>query len=140
MEKPCLNDQKEYPDDPVLSRHLGESKNAWDAFMEILTNEHPSSRTEWRYYKDGSSWLFKVTKKAKTICWVSVWPGLFKTTFYFGDKAEGLILDSMIGKEFKDQFVNGRRFGKIRAITVEIRYPEDLATNLELMRIKELVK
>ena len=65
---------------------------------------------------------------------------MFKTTFYFGDKAEGLILGSMIGKEFKDQFVNGRRFGKIRAITVEIRYPEDLATNLELMRIKELVK
>lgn len=139
MEKPCLNDPNEYPDDPVLSRHLGESKNAWDSFMDILTHEHPLYMAEWRYYKDGNSWLFKVTKRAKTICWVSVWSGLFKTTFYFGDKAESLILGSMIGKEFKEQFVNGRRFGKIRGITVEIRCPEDLTTNRKLMKIKELV-
>ena len=54
-----------YPDDEVLSRCLGDAKETWNAFGDLLTDSHPEFLREWRYYKDGSSWLCKVTKKKK---------------------------------------------------------------------------
>jgi hypothetical protein len=140
MEKPCLNDKNEYPDDKVLNRHLGEAKNTWDSFMEILSQEFPLFDSEWRYYNDGKSWLYKVTKKKKTICWVSVYPDMFKTSFYFSDKAEELIAESKLKRKYIDQFIHGKRYGKIRAITVDIKKPADLHTTKLLIAIKEKLK
>lgn len=140
MEKLSLNDQKEFPDDAVLSQHLGDTKKAWDTLTSMINENHPLYTTEWRYYNDGKSWLFKVTKKKKTICWVAVFDKKFKTTFYFSAKAEVLITGSPLKKEYIDQFVSGRRFGKIRAITVEVKKPADLETTELLMEIKEKLK
>ena len=140
MEKPCLNNQDEYPDDEVLSRYLGKVKNTWDSFVDLLDESYPSFSREWRYYKDGKNWLYKITKKKKTICWISVYPNMFKTTFYFPDKAEDLITASKLKKEYIDQFIYGKRYGKIRAITVEIKKSTDLNTTKSLMEIKEQLK
>ncbi len=140
MEKPCLKDENEYPDDEVLSSYLGKVKNTWDSFIELLAEDYPLFSGEWRYYKDGHNWLFKITKKKKTICWVSVFNKKFKTTFYFSDKAEELITASKLKKEFIDQFVHGKRYGKIRGLTVEIKKSTDLNTTKTLIGIKEQLK
>jgi hypothetical protein len=65
MEKPCLKDKNEYPNDEVLSRYLGEVKDVWDSFIDFLKEDYPEFSTEWRYYNDGKNWLFKITKKKK---------------------------------------------------------------------------
>jgi hypothetical protein len=140
MEKPCLNDKNEYPDDEVLSRELGKAKGAWDSFIAFLKESHPSFCGEWRYYNDGKRWLYKITKKKKTICWVSVWPGLFKTGFYFPERAEDLIKMSKLKKEYIEQFIHGKRYGKTRGVTVEIKKPTDLNATKTLIEIKEQVK
>jgi len=140
MERPILNNKDEYPDDTVLLRYLAETKDVWDAFLEFIRKDHPSIAGEWRYYNDGKSWLFKVTKKAQTICWVSVRDGFFKATFYFGDKAEELILSSLLDKTYKDQFRDGKKYGKIRGITVEVKKASDLEAVRQLMAIKEKIK
>ena len=140
MDKPCLNDKEEFPDDEVLSRHLGKVKTVWDTFMDFLEESYPSFTGQWRYYNDGKSWLFKLTKKKKTISWISVWDNMFKTTFYFPDKAEELIVNSKLKKEYKDQFVNGKRYGNTRELTVKIKKPADLATTKKLIEIKEQIK
>ena len=140
MDKPCLNDKEEFPDDEVLSRHLGKVKTVWDTFMDFLEESYPSFTGQWRYYNDGKSWLFKLTKKKKTISWISVWDNMFKTTFYFPDKAEELIVNSKLKKEYKDQFVNGKRYGNTRELTVKIKKPADLATTKKLIEIKEQLK
>ena len=140
MEKPCLKDKDEYPDDQVLSRYLGNAKTAWESFADFLNESYPSFTGEWRYYNDGKNWLHKITKKKKTVCWVSVYHTKFKTTFYFGDKAEDLITKSKLKKEYIDQFLHGKRYGKIRAITVEIKKPADLNATKTLIEIKEQLK
>ena len=136
MEKPCLNDKAEYPDDKVLTYYLGDAKDAWDELDEFLENRHPSLSGEWRYYNDGKSWLYKITKKSKTICWVGVYRGKFKTTFYVSDRAESLIVSSTLRKKYIEQFVDGRRFGKTRGLTVDIRKVADLSTTKKLIAIK----
>ena len=104
MERPCLNDKDEFPSDEVLSFYLGKVKTVWDSFMDFLGEEYPSFTGQWRYYDDGKSWLYKLTKKKKTISWISVWHNMFKTTFYFPDRAEELIIKSKLKKEYKDKF------------------------------------
>ena len=136
MEKPCLKNPDEYPDDHVLERCLIESKPAWDAFTTLLNEEFSLISAEWRYYRDGG-WLFKVTKKKKTICWAGVYPEKFKTTFYFPERVEELITTSGLDEQYIDQFINGRRFGKTRAITVDVSRPGDLEATRLLIGIKE---
>ena len=140
MEKPCLNDKNEYPDSEVLDRYLGKTKNAWDSFTTFINENYPAFAGEWRYYNDGKSWLHKITKKKKTICWVSVYHNMFKTTFYFSDKAEDLIKNSKLEKKFIDAFINGKRYGKIRGLTVDIKRISDLNATKTLIEIKEQLK
>jgi hypothetical protein len=140
MEKSCLNDKEIYPDDEVLSRHLGKVKKTWDSFMDFLKESYPSFSGQWRYYRDGKSWLYKLTKKKKTISWISIYNNKFKTTFYFPDKAEDLIRTSKLRKEYIEQFINGKRYGKIRGITIDIKKPTDLNATKTLIKIKDQIK
>jgi hypothetical protein len=140
MEKTCLNDKNEYPDDEVLSRYLGKAKNTWDLFMNFLKENYPAFSGEWRYYRDGKSWLYKLTKKKKTISWISIYHNKFKTIFYFPDKVEELIKASKLKKQYIDQFIHGKKYGKIRGITVEIKKATDLNATKTLIDIKEQIK
>jgi hypothetical protein len=140
MEKPCLNDEDQYPNEEVLGRYLGDAKPAWDAFLDLLRASYPAFTGQWRYYRDGKSWLYKLTKKKTTISWISVWQGAFKTTFYFPDRAAELIAASKLKKEYVDQFVHGKKYGKIRGITVTVKKPADLSATRTLIEIKEQLK
>lgn len=137
MEAPCLNDKNQFPDDKVLRRFLGDAKDAWDSLAEFVEDNYPDHSGEWRYYNDGKSWLYKITKKSKTICWMSVYPGKFTTTFYFPDRAESLIVNSTLRKKYVEQFVTARRYGKTRGLTVDIKKVADLSTTKKLIAIKE---
>lgn len=139
MEKP-LNDENVFPEDEVLCHLLGEAKTAWDSFIVSLQDKHPDFNTEWRYYKDGNSWLFKITKKKRTICWVSVGDKMFSTTFYFSDKVEDILKTSKLKPEYIEQFLNSKKYGKIRGLTIEISTPADLEMTNILIEIKEKLK
>ena len=140
MEKPVLNNKDEFPDENVLQRYLGKTMTAWNAFMKFIQLEKPDYSIDWRYYNDGKSWLCKVSRKKKTVCWVSVFQEKFKTGFYFTEKAKDLIIASSLNDSCKDQFMNGERIGKLIAITVDIRLDEDLKMTKILMGIKEQLK
>jgi len=136
MDNPVLSDKDQLPTDEVVFAHIGKSKLYWEKLFNYTRSEHPDFSDQWRYYNDGKSWLLKVVKKSKTIFWVSVMNGSFKTTFYFGDKAEASILESGISDDLKDSFKNGKRYGKIRGITTEVKSATDLDNVRELTRLK----
>jgi hypothetical protein len=136
MDAHCLNDQKIYPDDDVLAQVLGKTKASWDALGTLLKTDYPLASAEWRYYRDGKSWLCKVTQKKKTLCWLSVHKGFFRTTFYFGDKVESAIVQSQLSETIKDEWLHRERIGKIRPISLSIRKRADLKTVQALLEIK----
>lgn len=140
MEKPCLKNPDEFPDDEVLSKTLGTAQDIWINFLNFLKDNHPQFEGRWRYYNDGKNWLYKIIKKKKTICWVSVYPGKFKTTFYFPDRAEDLICSSDLDPEYVDKFVNGKRYGKTRGLSIDIQTLTDLENTKKLIEIKEKIK
>ena len=140
MEKPILCDPDEYPTDDVLRRHLGRTIASWRAFMAFIGEHKPALSGEWRYYQDGKSWLYKATHKKLTLCWATVFRGKFKTTCYFPDRAESAITGSKLPKRYIDQYLTGHRYGKTRAITVEIRKLADLEATRQIIEIRLLVK
>lgn len=140
MNTMLLSDKDQYPTEETIFTHIGDARKLWTAIFDYIHLEYPDLSEEWRYYNDGKSWLMKVTRKSKTIFWLSIIPDAFKITFYFGDKAEPAIQESSISKELKNAFTNGKRFGKIRAITSEIRTQVDLEHVITLIGVKLSVK
>ena len=140
MEQPILSDNNQFPTEDIIYSHIGKSKILWKSLFEFIHTEHPDLKEEWRYYNDGKSWLLKVTKKSKTIFWLSVIKNAFRITFYFTDKAEEIINNSSISDEFKEQFKNGKRYNKIRGITVVFKNKKDIENAKSLISIKLSIK
>jgi hypothetical protein len=139
VDEPILSDPDLYPTEEVIYSCIGKRKTLWISFFDMLGEQHPDFSQEWRYYKDGKNWLMKVTRKSKTIFWLSVWENDFKITFYFSDKAEELINQSDISDYLKEQFENGKRYGKIRGLTIVFRKKKDIeyANLLIAIRLKK---
>ena len=139
VDKPILNDPDQYPTEEVIYSCIGKRKTLWISFFDMLGEQHPDFSQEWRYYKDGKNWLMKVTRKSKTIFWLSVWKNDFKIGFYFSDKAEELINQSDISDDLKEQFKDGKRYGKIRGLTIVFRKKKDIeyANSLIAIRLKK---
>jgi hypothetical protein len=118
MEPALLSDAAQYPSEEIIFSHIGKSYVQWLALFNYIHDVHPDFSEEWRYYRDGKSWLLKVTCKKKTVFWLSIIKGAFRTTFYFTGKAEDEILSSNLSEDLKEQFRIGKQYGKIRGVTV----------------------
>ena len=140
MEERVLSDKNQFPTEEIIFSHSGNAKTYWQSLFSQIHSNHPEFMEQWRYYNDGKSWLLKVTKKKKTIFWLSVLEGTFKIAFYFGDKAEPAIMASGISEELKKQFKNGKKYGKIRGISLMINSDNDVENVLELIETKLKVK
>jgi hypothetical protein len=140
MEKPVLSDRNQFPSEEVIFSHIGKTKSLWLTLFEFIRTEYPDFTEEWKYYNDGKSWLLKVSRKKKTIFWLSIRQDSFRTTFYFTDRAEEKIMASNISEELKLQFKNGKQYNRIRGITISYTTKKDIEAAKALIGIKILMK
>lgn len=140
MDAMVLTDKTEFPSDEVVFSHIGKAKSLWKALFEYIEAEHPDFGKEWRYYNDGKNWLLKVTRKKKTIFWLSVVKGAFRTTFYVMDRAEPEIMASALSAERKEGFVANKQPGKLTGITVVHTKKQDVDDAKALIGLKLKLK
>lgn len=136
MDQRMLTDKNQFPSDEIIFSHIGKNKKLWIELFDSIQADHPDFAKEWRYYNDGKSWLLKVTRKTKTIFWLSVIQGTFRITFYFTDKSEKTIEESPISAELKDKFKSGKHYNKIRGLTISFADKKDLEYAKTLISIK----
>ena len=136
MEENVLTDQNQFPTENIVFSHLGASRIYWESIFHHIHTNYSDFSEQWRYFNDGKAWLSKVTRKTKTIFWLSVVKGSFNMTFYFGDKAEPAIMESSISDNLKEHFRNGKRYGKIRGLTLTINSNKDIEYVKSLILIK----
>ena len=136
---PVLRDKSQFPTDKVIFSHIGKAKPLRVALFKYLDDEHPDFTREWRYYNDGKSWLMKVQHKKKTVFWLSVIKGFFRTSFYIHERGEKIIEASKLSKDLKEQF-HAKGYGKLHGITVVYRVKKDIEFAKELIDIKLSVK
>ncbi|MCW8850569.1 MAG: DUF3788 domain-containing protein [Melioribacteraceae bacterium] len=140
MEQLVLINPDEHPNEEIIFSHIGRTKSYWISIFDFFHTKHPEFDEEWRYYKDGKSWLLKIVKKKNTICWISVEQKQFKMTFYFTDRAEQAIMASTISDELKEQFKSGKYYNKIRGLTITFRNKKDVEYAKSLIEIKLTIK
>lgn len=140
MEAPILTDKNLFPTEEIIFSHIGKTKTLWNSVFEFIRANHPDISEQWRYYNDGKRWLLKVTRKSKTIFWLSLIKDSFRITFYFTDKAEKAIHDSSISDKMKEQFDNTKRYSKIRGITVIFKNKKDIEDAKVLIALKLSIK
>ena len=140
MDQLILTDKNQYPTEKIIFLHIGKTKIFWKSIFNYIHENHPDFSEQWRYYNDGKSWLLKITKKSKTIFWLSIIQDSFRITFYFGDKAEPAIMESKISDRLKDKFRDGKRFGKIRGLTLLMDNKQNIEYAKELILIKVNIK
>lgn len=139
MDDPVFTDKGQFPTAALIDTHLGSSRPLWISLFEQIHRDHPDFTERWRYYLDGKRWLMKVSRKEKTIFWLAVTEGSFRTTFYFTEKAERPILDSALSDELKKQYRDGRK-NKLRGITVVYKKKRDVEDASRLIEIKTGMK
>jgi hypothetical protein len=131
-----LSDKNVIPDDKLIFSIIGEKKKQWQSIMNYVSANYKDSSGNWNYYNDGKQWLFKMVNKKKTLFWAAIPDRTFRITFYFGDKAEPVILNSELPKAVKEGFKTTRRYGKIRAISNKIEDVEEIETIYKLIDLK----
>jgi hypothetical protein len=128
------------PTDRLIFSTIGDNKIFWQKIMKYVSDNYKDALGNWNYYNDGKQWLFKMVLKKKTIFWLAVMKDTFRVTFYFGDKAEPVIIASNLPESVKDDFLKGKHYGKIRAISTKITGQADVDTITRLIDIKAKLK
>ncbi len=140
MEPIVLTDPNVQPTDELVFLIIGENSVYWEQLIDYLYENHFDITEEWRFYNDGKSWLYRTLRKKKTLYWIGVIKDTFRISFWFGDKAEPIIEASSIPENIKEEFRNAKRYGKLRAISIEIRSTEDLQNVISLVELKIKIK
>ncbi len=135
-----MSDPLVKPDEKLIFSIIGEKKILWQEIMNYLKSNYPDASGQWNYYKDGKAWLFKFVQKKKTIFWSAILEDTFRVTFYFGDKAEPVIVESKLPDKVKQDFLTGKRYGKIRAISLKINDMKDVEIVKTIVPIKVKIK
>lgn len=135
-----LNDPEIFPTDQVLENVLG--KEVFQVYQKILTiiQNKFDLEYEWRFYKDGKSWLFKATNKKKTIFWLSVWDQLIKTSFYFTERTRNGVLELPINEKLKENISNAEDIGKLIPLVFDIDHEKNLDDFREIVKYKKAIK
>jgi len=140
MEPIVLTDPNVLPTEELIFSIIGENSVYWEQLIEYLYENHFDITEEWRFYNDGKSWLYRALRKKKTLYWVGIIKDTFRISFWFGDKAEPVIEASMLPENIKDAFRNAKRFAHSRAVSIEVRSPEDLENIYKLIELKAKLK
>ena len=128
------------PSEQLLKEILGDSYGAYHEM--IIRYEEPdyNLQPQWRYYNDGKAWLCKVVYKNKTVFWLSIWEGFFKTSFFFRERDCSGILGLDIDKSYKQQLESSQTFGKLHPVVLVIKHPDQLEDLAKLIRYKKGLK
>ncbi len=140
MEPIVLTDPNVKPTDELVFSIIGGNSVYWEQLVDYLYENHFDITEEWRFYNDGKSWLYRALRKKNTLYWIGVIKDTFRLSFYFGDKAEPIIEASLIPENIKEEFRKAKRYGKLRAISIEMRSAEDLQNVISLVELKIKIK
>jgi hypothetical protein len=140
METQLLREENPFPDDGVLKLNLGGIYDVYAELVSEITKEPYSLQMEWNYYKDGKSWLCKITFRKKTVMWLSVWNDCFKVSFFFTEKSKSGIEELKIAPTIKESFQKSKNIGKLIPLVISINEMSQIDDVLKIIVFKKSIK
>lgn len=135
-----FNDKKRKPTEETIFAAIGRAGSAWRALFEQIHREHPDLDEAWRYYEDGKSWLLKVSRRSKTVFWLSVQRGAFRVAFYFPERLTGALLESDLSEECKAEIRGHTPTSKLRPVRVTFGPKRGVQDVMGLILLKKRLK
>ncbi|MCL2131931.1 MAG: DUF3788 domain-containing protein [Lentimicrobiaceae bacterium] len=137
METQLLREQEVYPSKDVLQNALGEVYNVLKTMEIQLTKDEFALTFDWHYYKDSKAWLCKVSYKKKTVFWLSIWDGFFKTSFFFLERhLEGIAALNLD----ENSCTVEKEWGKMLPFIFKINNIQQLPDLLKMVEFKKRAK
>jgi hypothetical protein len=140
MEPIVLTDPNVQPTEELIFSIIGDNSVYWENLVDYLYDNHFDITEEWRFYNDGKAWLYRALRKKKTVYWAGVIKDTFRISFWFGDKAEPILLASALPETIKEEFRNAKRYAHSRSISIEMHTSEDLQNAIALIELKMKIK
>lgn len=140
METQLLREQGIFPSDEVLKNAIGSVYPIYKLVVNTITGLEYGLTCDWNYYKDGKSWLCKVSNKKKTVFWLSVWEGYFQIGFFFTEKHLEGIAELNIAENIKEDFCKAKPIGKLLPMIFKISRKEQLPDLLKVVEFKKALK
>ena len=137
MEKMLLKDPGIFPSKEVLKNVLGDIYSVLEELEAQLTQDEFALTFDWNYYNDGKAWLCKVCHKKKTVFWLSVWEGHFKTSFFFLERH----LEGIAALEIdENSFTIEKACGKMIPLIFNINDKKQFPGLLKIVKYKKTAK
>jgi hypothetical protein len=137
METQLLRDPEVFPSKEVLKHALGNAYDVLEELETILAQEKFALTFDWRYYKDSKGWLCKVCHKKKTVFWLSVWNGFFKTSFFFLERH----LEGIAALQIDDNsFTIEKEWGKMIPLIFNVNDKKKFSDLLKVIEFKKKSK
>ncbi len=140
MEQLYFHDQSIEPSGDTILCALGDRASLWNLLFGQVRSGHPDFVETWRYYKDGRGWLLNVSRKGKTVFWLALYDGSFRTTFYLTQRAKDVVEGSALSEGAKKQFRDCAGAAKLRGISIGYQSERDVEDAMILVEIKLAVK
>ena len=140
MEVQLLREPEIFPSKEVLKDILGKVYGVLENLETQLSQGESALTFEWHYYNDGKSWLCKICHKKKTVFWLSIWNGFFKTTFFFLERHLESIAALDISEQIKEDFCRTKTVGKLLPMLIKIDRQEQLSDLLKVIEFKKKAK
>lgn len=135
-----FTDRNKAPTEEAVLEAIGRAAPAWRALFGQIREEHPELSEVWNYYADGGSWLLKVSRRSKTVFWVSVVKNAFRVGFYFPDRVTAVLLESELSQALKSELRHGKPTGKLRRVSIEFGSSRGIRDVMALIALKKTLK
>jgi hypothetical protein len=131
-----LKDKSLKPDDQILSVALGASFKSWTEIKNAITEEHGTTREEWKYYGAKSGWVLKLLLKKRNLFFLIPGDKHFTLGFVFGDRAVEAIEKSSLPPAMIREVRDARRYAEGRGLRIDVRNRTHVSHVLNLVDIK----
>lgn len=129
----ALKDRQTIPDETILDNVLGQTKPMLDSLLGKTTQVN----LIWNYYNDGKAWLGKLMYRKKNLGWLHVFPGYFKITVYFTEKAAAEVKSLHLSEKTLGNFPDMNHTGRLIPFSVAPESDEDIEDILLLLDFKK---
>ncbi|MBK8477808.1 MAG: DUF3788 family protein [Opitutaceae bacterium] len=109
-----------------LKNELGRWFSIYETLTETLSTPPYDISPEWRFYRDGGAWICKMTRKEKTVFWISVWKQFLNCGFYFTQRSGDGISDLSIDQSLKSSYANATPVGKLFPLIINLTAKKQL--------------
>jgi hypothetical protein len=128
-----FDDKNKQPDDTLLTKALGPTKELWDEFIHHIAREYEPVTLEWGFYK---AWSLRLKSKKRTIVYLIPQIGSFICAYVLGGKATEEARRADLPKAVLKIINEAKVYAEGRGFRLEVKNKQDLETIKRLASIK----